>query len=980
MNDPIQKLPRLRTTVSLLATTLLAACGGAGTEPAAAPEAEHLTVASNAGATKHIEAAAAQTAWKSAPAPDGSWQQIAVEGKSFTLAGTQAVRYGINSTWIETPVTNSGTCSNVFFGKDPDPGLKKQCFAPKQVAVINPGPGVFVDAAAGSDSNPGTFALPWKTLAKLTSAQVKTGEGVYLMCGGVWRESLSLTTTQLATGAIVAGYGPCGATTKATISGADDFSAGWVKSGQIWSRSVPTSTPKISRLFINGEAMRIAQWPNATSTTRGFALTNPANAAAPNALSVAPADEATLAGKDILGAPVQIRHGGAQLDTNAVKSYNGSTGLLTLANATSYAIIGNNGYLLQDKLWMLDTAGEFYHDQAGGKLYVWPTTSAAQSNLNGTVVEGSVRDLGLQLSNAAQLKISNLATVMTRSTGMVIYNAATPTLQAIDASDNGRTGLQVVTSGSATGSNGALVQNSSFSRNLVYGLDATSLQSGTIKSNTVSDTGTLAFVGQVQAGIWSGPGTVVDGNVVSRSTLTGIRFEGAGGSVVQNNLIQDSCLGSSDCGGIDTWNGPKRSGWMNGQLSRVQGNVVARAPVNLEGAAAGTPTFNAGIYMDNFAANSTVSGNTVLDVPIGINVHNSSNITLDSNKLLMTSQAGIWANMDQTDADYMTGNVYKNNQLVPANWATGIFPTTPVASRSEAIWFWHKLLAETSITSGSNIFTGNDIVQLNDPTIPVAWVREFSGDVHMSASAWNQFNPLDPAARTPELFALYLTNLNAELMANGNFDSGLTGWSSWFSSAVGILGKMNLGSVTGCTSNCLVFSPMTVNDTLFSPSFNMTVGSLYRLGFNASYAALGTVSKPGFGLASRASGAVVTGPTSATFLNGVAGQTIPYEGFLTATSSASSTLKFSATAGTVVGLDAISLREVTGFSLSKPSDWGAYGYANGSTPVTVDCAALGWPSGCQAIDVDGAPVALPVTLPANSAKLFLRADSGFRTH
>src|SRR5258706_16409279 len=50
------------------------------------------------------------------PAP---WMKIATESQSFTVDGTQTVRYGTGSSWVQKDVTNSGQCTNAFFGNDP---------------------------------------------------------------------------------------------------------------------------------------------------------------------------------------------------------------------------------------------------------------------------------------------------------------------------------------------------------------------------------------------------------------------------------------------------------------------------------------------------------------------------------------------------------------------------------------------------------------------------------------------------------------------------------------------------------------------------------------------------------------------------------------------------------------------------------------------------------------------------------------------
>ncbi|MEO6745191.1 MAG: S8 family peptidase, partial [Caldimonas sp.] len=48
----------------------------------------------------------------SAPPPVSGWSQIASEGQSFSVNGTQVVRYGSGSAWITLAVTNGGLCTN----------------------------------------------------------------------------------------------------------------------------------------------------------------------------------------------------------------------------------------------------------------------------------------------------------------------------------------------------------------------------------------------------------------------------------------------------------------------------------------------------------------------------------------------------------------------------------------------------------------------------------------------------------------------------------------------------------------------------------------------------------------------------------------------------------------------------------------------------------------------------------------------------
>ena len=69
--------------------------------------------------------AAPVLAFAVAPAP--VWTTIAAQYRPFTVVGTQTVRYGVDTRWIEKSVTGSGICGNPFFGGDPAYRVVKSC-------------------------------------------------------------------------------------------------------------------------------------------------------------------------------------------------------------------------------------------------------------------------------------------------------------------------------------------------------------------------------------------------------------------------------------------------------------------------------------------------------------------------------------------------------------------------------------------------------------------------------------------------------------------------------------------------------------------------------------------------------------------------------------------------------------------------------------------------------------------------------------
>nr|WP_246867897.1 hypothetical protein [Rhizobacter sp. SG703] len=61
-----------------------------------------------------------------------TWSTVASEGQSFSVTGTQTIRYGADTRWIVLPVSGAATCSGAYFGPDPAPNIGKSC---QQLAV-----------------------------------------------------------------------------------------------------------------------------------------------------------------------------------------------------------------------------------------------------------------------------------------------------------------------------------------------------------------------------------------------------------------------------------------------------------------------------------------------------------------------------------------------------------------------------------------------------------------------------------------------------------------------------------------------------------------------------------------------------------------------------------------------------------------------------------------------------------------------------
>jgi glucose/arabinose dehydrogenase len=106
-----------RAVAVVVASVVLAACGGGsddGGDPGSSPQQPLATTGTP------------------------TWQTVASEGQSFTLASVTLVRYGAGTSWVERTLSGTVNCTNATFGRDPAFGVGKTCQV--QTGVTEPPP------------------------------------------------------------------------------------------------------------------------------------------------------------------------------------------------------------------------------------------------------------------------------------------------------------------------------------------------------------------------------------------------------------------------------------------------------------------------------------------------------------------------------------------------------------------------------------------------------------------------------------------------------------------------------------------------------------------------------------------------------------------------------------------------------------------------------------------------------------------------
>lgn len=697
-------------------------------------------------------------------------------------------------------------------------------------AVVKPAstgaPRVFyVDSSNGNDKSDGrtpTAAAgtsgPWKTLAKLTTAALQPGDTVALACGSTWGETLKLGASGTAANPISVTAYPSGCATPPVIDGGTAIPAtAWTKhSGNIYKASI-ASAPQ--RLYTTAGIMSLAHHPN-----RGFDSSQPDSLYAKVAAN---ANQTVVGGRTVstnltigsdlvlpagatltAGTKVRIRTNSWTLDESTVSSMSGKT--LTLSTPTTYPLYAGWGYFLLGQLWMLDSAGEWHYDNATQTLYVWMPDSAAP----GARVVASTMPTGIDLQSAqyvtvdgVHVRYSGVGVDAKRSVGVAVRNSR--------IEDSAGMGIDVAASVGITISGNALLRTGG---DAINGVDnaATAAASMTVVNNSIADSGVTlngdspsSLPIRSGAAIRAGTAAVITGNTITNAGYTGIWPQA--GSKVDGNLVNGACSVLDDCAAI--YVGGKNVG------ATISNNLITHS----RGALAGKgPSINftqaQGIYLDESASGTTVSGNTVTDCDYGIHLHVAANNLILQNKLYGNRVGQLW--MQETrKTDSPTGDVFgntiKGNQLVP------IDPTA------------RSVLLDTQFTDTAHFgtFDGNRYYDRLIGT--VANERTISGSAAYTMSQWkaaitaagaSRGNDVNGWAASQTLYAPTIVNGN-NVVPNGAMLGSTAGWTVWNQTAP--YGKLVRES---CAAGwCARYVTGASVGLVSSPNFSVVSGTWYRL-------------------------------------------------------------------------------------------------------------------------------------------------------
>ncbi len=570
----------------------------------------------------------------------------------------------------------------------------------QQAGEIDPASGVtpadnetsyYVDSSGGDDNNAGdSVDHPWKTMAKVnkTPSSFKPGDHIYFKRGGLWRQRLIVQSSGDHDHPLV--YDAYGTGEDPIISGAK-LVTGWSQySGNIYVADIGSDlNPSPSQLYVDGAYYELAHEPNYAPATKTpyFKATLDTTGNPKNDLLIVDDPAFTFTSAQVAGDTVVIRVVQWVLRTTKAidchlpggPGYLGKNpeiilpkGSLVVPGIVSSKPRLNYGFYLRDKLWMLNSPGEWYYDPTAGKLYLWTRSGDDPTGHN---VEFTNRQSTVNVNGKNDVTIQNLTLANANQDDIHVDNVDRLTVRNVKMS-GGMFGIHAVQA------RNSFFQNNEIKNALLMGIAVLPKPNSTdsfgqsrnveISDNTIENAGSVGSSPRESNGaiVTTGPDHIIRGNKIKNSGYCGIHDQG-NRTLIENNTIDRSCLIIDDCAGIYTTN--THNPW-DGSI--IRGNTITNSIGNYDG----TPykkTMAQGIYLDDLAHGYQVLNNTVINTDRGINIHSGHDNMITGNRVYRSRASALHIVQSgnqphELDPDTVRNNDVQNNIFEVQSTALGV--------------------------------------------------------------------------------------------------------------------------------------------------------------------------------------------------------------------------------------------------------------------------------------------------------------------
>ena len=260
----------------------------------------------------------------------------------------------------------------------------------------------------GSDENSGTIGAPFQTIQHAADL-MQTGDNCYLR-SGTYHEEIEIINLNGNSSDLITFTNYQDETV--ILDGTIPITSSWtVHDGNIYKT---TLTEDIWQLFVDGEEMVMARWPNAgfddeTIWDQEDHWAHGDEDSGSNGVMVDdPHDDVNLAnsGIDMTGAIGILNVGSFRTWTRFVNSHGAGNNTFTYDPVAESAYrTKHHYYFLEKKLEFLDQEREWFFDHETNELYFWPPGNADPNSLN---IHGKVQSYSFQIANSSYIELKGL--------------------------------------------------------------------------------------------------------------------------------------------------------------------------------------------------------------------------------------------------------------------------------------------------------------------------------------------------------------------------------------------------------------------------------------------------------------------------------------------------------------------------------------------------------------------------------------------
>lgn len=497
------------------------------------------------------------------------------------------------------------------------------------------GASYYVDNRVGDDTHTGQATAPWKTLQRLEQS-LRRGDTAYLAGGSIWHEPLALVSGVT--------YTRSGAAQLSNPLIDGSISLGeldWqIDTGHIFKAStgLPPNTI-IRQVLWNGARLQRARHPNIGQGDWGthsrYLKVADASPGSSNMLIGRP--NAWPEKADLDNAEVFIRNiEYALLHYRVTLRQETSLTLEQISFDYPYEIKPGWGYWLENKKWMLDQAGEWFHDPVSQTLYVWlpSNDSPAHQNIRASVMPHAITGQGI-----SDTLVEHIDAINTASDSILIERASNLTLRNLHINYAGSKGVNLTDSYDCLLDQLTVIDShaqSIWMGDFRYPIPRPSSDI-TLTNSTIIGAGRGYYA---HSAVMLGQGGRATNNRIDDSVYIGLHVWRD--TTITGNLITNSCMKFDDCGALVTIS--------RGEYSRNKGypldliieqNIIVDAPGSTDGSPHdGTST--RGLYLDDFSRKVTLKNNFVRGTDVGIQLHFARDNLIEGNTSIDNRWTQMW--------------------------------------------------------------------------------------------------------------------------------------------------------------------------------------------------------------------------------------------------------------------------------------------------------------------------------------------------